>query len=147
MHSLVSMMPKTKHILRSSENICRQQWRSSRKRKYNNNRVLLFLFWFVRFLFVLSELQVVDRPEWMRERERSQTLSKATMDGQKEKKSRGERKCKILVLRLCATYRLLFFPQPPQVLKHQQNLFAKNFFHCLVNLNRLIYPIINPILV
>jgi len=30
-----------------------------------------FWFWFVRFLFVLNELQVVvvDGPEWMRERE------------------------------------------------------------------------------
>ncbi len=54
-----------------------------------------FFFWFlfVRFLFVLSELQivVVEGPEWMREREWSQTLSKPAMDGQEETKNRGER--------------------------------------------------------
>jgi hypothetical protein len=51
------MMPKTKHILKSSENICKQLGGAQEKGNIATSQYFFFaLFWFVRFLFVLSKL-------------------------------------------------------------------------------------------
>jgi hypothetical protein len=62
--------------------------------------VSFFFFWFVRFLFVLSKLQVVDRPASGSERKSKARLFQDLSRIDKKKRRGEERESKILVLGL-----------------------------------------------
>ncbi len=115
--------------------------------KGNKVVVVYIYFWFVKFLFVFRKFQVVNKLTSGWEKEQAKPDSFGTYyEWTRRNKKQRRKDIKFWCLG-CVLLAGFYFSTTSTSFETPTNLFAIIFFYRLVSLDKLIYPITNPILV